>query len=222
MIDLEKAKVLREQGYTYQEIAEKLGCSVDWCKRNLKGVSKNTQEKKAIDKATKIAQSNEGITNGEIRQLVQIVYPYEEAKEYATTEAKAMARFKAAINKAENTLIRPYWMKPQEAHYSLKLILAAVDNINQSMTTEVDYIRKQLDQDQSYDMSIRYAIIKLLLGSGLVPEGAENHCNTLSEIALRLEEKNNCVEDHYTKIHHINTCVKKCAPKNLVRKSVLV
>ena len=214
MIDIDKAKELREQGYSYPKIAEELNCSVDWCKKNLASVSKNTQEKKAITQAIELAQSDSGITNGQIRQLVQTVYPYEASKEYEQIESKAMARFKAAINRSPNTVVRPYWMHPQNAQYSFSLVLSAVDAIMQNMTDEVNYISKQLDYNQSYDMSIRYAIIKLLLGSGLMPEGVENHCNTLSSIVDKLESKNIVGESaDCTDMHRIYTCTEKCAPK---------
>lgn len=215
MIDIKKATELREQGWSYPQIAQELDCSVDWCKRNLASVSKNKNEKKVIEEAIKIAQSPDGITNRQIRHLVQTIYPYEATKEYEQIESKAMARFKAAINRTPNTVVRPYWMHPQNAQYSFNLVLSAVDAITHNMNDEVNYIRKQLDYGANVDPSIRFAIIKLLLGSGLVPEGAENHCNTLADIVNRLEDKNVIVgeEAERTDSHCINTCTEKCAPK---------
>ena len=40
MIDKIKASELRGQGLSYKDIALSLGCSVDWCKRNLRGTQK--------------------------------------------------------------------------------------------------------------------------------------------------------------------------------------
>ena len=39
-IDKQQAIILREQGKSYQEIAQQLGCSIPWCKANLKHVPK--------------------------------------------------------------------------------------------------------------------------------------------------------------------------------------
>lgn len=39
MVDKERAISLRESGMSYKEIAELCGCSVSWCKLNLKDVS---------------------------------------------------------------------------------------------------------------------------------------------------------------------------------------
>jgi cyanate lyase len=37
MIDKELANKLRKQGLTYKQVADTVGCSVEWCKKNLKG-----------------------------------------------------------------------------------------------------------------------------------------------------------------------------------------
>lgn len=39
MVDKQKAITLRKQGFSYAEIAEQCGCSVSWCKVNLKNVA---------------------------------------------------------------------------------------------------------------------------------------------------------------------------------------
>ena len=53
MVDKSKAAKLREQGYTYAQIADQLDCSEAWCRKNLVSVDKGimTQE---IDVNTKI------------------------------------------------------------------------------------------------------------------------------------------------------------------------
>lgn len=38
MIDKELAVKLRKQGLTYKQVADTVGCSVEWCKKNLVGV----------------------------------------------------------------------------------------------------------------------------------------------------------------------------------------
>lgn len=38
MIDKELAMKLRKQGLTYKQVADTVGCSVEWCKKNLVGV----------------------------------------------------------------------------------------------------------------------------------------------------------------------------------------
>lgn len=209
LIDKARAIWLKECGNTNKQIAEELGCSVDWCKRNLVGVQKNKPEKSAIQQAIKLAQSQDGITNVEIINLIRSVYPKQEGKEYEVMESKAIARFKDAINKADNTIIRPYWIQPDNAKLSFDLVLAAVDNMSERMNDEIDWIRKKLDLSAKVDPSLRFAIIKMLMGSTLAREGIENHCNYLADIVTRLEDRNN----KYTLSATIDTYVEKCAPK---------
>lgn len=210
MVDKVLATRLREEGLSYADIAKEVECSIDWCKQNLKGVSKNSIEKKAIAEAISLAQTKDGITNGEIKFAVRSVYPFENNKEYETMEKKAIARFKDAINKSENTVIRPYWMQPENAQISFNMVLAAVDNIGMHMTDEVDHIRKTLNFNQSYDNSLRYAIIKMLMSSTLCAEGIENHCDYLSNVANKLEAKNT---DDYTLSTPIYYSPSKCTLK---------
>ena len=206
----EHATLLREQGLSYAEVAQQTGYSVDWCKKNLKDVQKNRHEKVVIEQAIKKAQSTDGISNGEITYLVRSIYPLDlNNKEYATMVEKAKARFKAAINKSPNTVIRPYWMQPENAQLSLNAVLSAVDNISQRMTDIVFDIRQSFGLDLSYDNSLRYAIIKMLQGSTLAREGMENHCNLLSEIANELDRRNR--PDSCTFSAPLNTCLQKCA-----------
>lgn len=45
MIDKVEAVKLREQGHTYKEIADLLGCSEIWCKKMLKDVKRGVDSK---------------------------------------------------------------------------------------------------------------------------------------------------------------------------------
>lgn len=205
----QQAAELRAAGQTYQQIAESTGYSVDWCKKNLKDVEKNKDEKEAIKQAVKIAQSVTGITVAEIKYLVRSIYPQDGTKESQDMEDKAIKRFKAAIKKQPNTLIRPYWMQPEDARISFNMLMSSVDNVMISLSEQVYYFRRELNLDATYDLSIRYAIIKLLYGSGLTPEGVETHCDRLNDIVLMLEERNS---DGMHFLHSINTYTQKCAP----------
>lgn len=61
MVDKNKAVELRNLGHNYQEISDKVGCSVDWCKRNLKGVTKGASLKEVIKlHEVYVAYSKEG------------------------------------------------------------------------------------------------------------------------------------------------------------------
>lgn len=62
MVNYELAVQLRKQGMKYQEIANHLGCSLDWCKRNLKGIKKYP-----------VIQGNSILSEKETKILSQII-----------------------------------------------------------------------------------------------------------------------------------------------------
>jgi hypothetical protein len=204
---------LRQAGHTYKEIAQQTGYSVDWCKHNLKEVQKNKDEKDVIKDCIKLAQSQTGITSGQIKRAVQLVYPYQEGKEYAQLEEKAIRRFRTAINKAPNTVIRPYWMQPQLAKFSLDTVLSAIDCTMQHMNDTVDHVRKQLNLDQSYDKSVRHAIISMLYCGGASTDVVVATCERWSESAIQLEKVNPSHSggpNPYTSDAPIEYCSQKC------------
>ena len=49
MVDKKRAVELREDGLTYEKIAEELGCSTVWCKVNLKGVKQRDIQQEIRD-----------------------------------------------------------------------------------------------------------------------------------------------------------------------------
>ena len=58
MIDKQKAIALKEQGLTNKEVAQELGCSEDWCKRNLKGINDVCQNYTGCQVTFKIKQTS--------------------------------------------------------------------------------------------------------------------------------------------------------------------
>ena len=60
----EKAVRLRQQGLTYPEISSSLNgaVSVDWCKRNLKGVLKSEQDDECLNELIRLATRPEGVS----------------------------------------------------------------------------------------------------------------------------------------------------------------
>ena len=211
----QQAIELRKAGQTYKEIAQTTGYSVDWCKKNLAKVDKNSAEKHAIKQAIKLAQSNDGITGWEIEKLVRSVYPQEGQTDRAYIDLihKAKTRFKAAINKEDGTVIRPYWMVPENGHTSLHLMLECVNSVQDSMDSCVTYMRQQLDLNDSHTRSIRFAVIKLLLDSSLAPEGVETCCERLSQIAYKLDNPDDRVYLAPALMHTVEDYTEKCAPK---------
>lgn len=108
---------LREKGHTYKEISSLLdgGVSVDWCKRNLKGVKIPEVEDKALVAVIELATRPEGVSvyeaNGVIMKL--------------SDKKKTAAQMKYIRDKAKaqnpNCLFRQEWMsttKPMDSYKS--------------------------------------------------------------------------------------------------------
>lgn len=68
----QKAIELREQGLTYPEIVEALGgeVSLDWCKRNLKGIKKDNNDVEIVRRLKEKALTEEGCSTQEAKIIV--------------------------------------------------------------------------------------------------------------------------------------------------------
>lgn len=189
MIDKEKAIELRQAGLSYSEIATEVGCSEVWCKKYLKDVVKNSAEKEAISRCVELAKTASGITYGEIsKEIISIgINPYPDKAVFD----RAMKRFKSGINKVPGTLIRPYWMQPEESKQILQDVLLEINCLDERMWESVCNIRNKYGLDDSYNASLYRVITDLLyckhkgididLGSKL---------QHLGRIALELHERN--------------------------------
>lgn len=67
----EQAVALRKQGLTYAQISSSLdgALSVDWCKRNLKGVKATDKYTRLYEQALTLSKRQEGVTDKELASL---------------------------------------------------------------------------------------------------------------------------------------------------------
>jgi hypothetical protein len=133
MVNRKLAVQMREQGYGYATISQELGCSLDWCKKNLKDAHKpSKQEQNCLLQAVETSQSNSGITEEEIKGLVLefVVDP-----DGLLFDA-AMIRFKDKILSTKNSLIRPVWMKDTNSKQTLRDVLKCVEMIKKVLIGE--------------------------------------------------------------------------------------
>lgn len=68
-IDRLKAQELRELGLRYDEISKELGCSVAWCKLNLKNVNKNEDQDLIILKLIEVCKRKGYLTLAEVEDM---------------------------------------------------------------------------------------------------------------------------------------------------------
>lgn len=194
-INLEQATILRKQGLSYPAIAKELNCSLDWCKRNLSDVQKNVKENDTMKVLVAKAKSSRGITSGEIaRKAAEItpINPDWTAKEKSQNEAKVMQRLRTKVKTYDDTIVRPYWMKPEDAHKSLQLVLQAVNLIDERVYEQVQDMIKELDLDDSYIDSFTRAITQMSYGGNLLQHvNVRQLTESYAKTAEELEKKNN-------------------------------
>ena len=199
MVDKIKALKLREDGKTYKEIADELDCSVDWCKRNLQGHCKHTKEKPSVEKLTKRAKLKHGITSGEIKMEVRKLYPNDFSKEDKENEIKHINRFKVKVRKDKDSIIRPYWLVPENAQDIFHLLLRKLQERDEQLQEDIDEIRQEFGLDTTYSDSLGYALVTMSAkGSSIIKRPVAVEIDRLANIVEVLEDRNKHTETKKT------------------------
>lgn len=202
MVDKIKALKLREEGKTYKEIAEELDCSIDWCKRNLQGHCKHTKEKPVIEKLTKRAKLKHGITSGEIKMEVRKLYPNDFSKEDKENELKHINRFKAKVKKDKDSIIRPYWLAPENAQDIFHTVLKKLQERDDRLQEDIDEIRQEFNLDASYTDSLAYALITMSAkGSIIIKRPVALEIDRIANIVEVLEKRNSATESKKPRVN---------------------
>lgn len=145
---------LREKGHTYKQISEALNgvLSVDQCKRFLKGVVVNSDDKKCLEELIVLASRPQGITN---YQATGIVYKFfEEA-----TQGKVKYMKEKAKKQNPNCLFHAGWIDPSKAVDSHKSLCALVLHISDEVDSLVeDYLVRYPGADK---WAVKNEILKL-------------------------------------------------------------
>ena len=199
-VDKNKATTLKEQGKTYVEIAAELGCSVDWCKRNLKEVVKNKEGKEMLEKYILQSKSKQAITSGQIKKMLLEDF----ASEIETMSEKEVEDFlkaktialKRKITEAGG-IVRPQWMHPEYSRQSFRRVLDLVDEFDSrlyEMLEEMKHDMKAITGDDIPHLELSVlSTLKMLSQLGVSQLGASkivNICDNLVSVADRLHDIN--------------------------------
>lgn len=153
----EQAIELRKQGRTYQQISDQLGVSVDWCKRQLKGVKKEKDliTEACLDELILKATRPEGVT---VYEANAIIFKHHKDNQLSKDQIKDMRR--KASNKNKDCLFRPPWVDALAPTQSYKSMLAYITH----MLDELDNIvRWYCEEHPTVNSgSVRYEILKHL------------------------------------------------------------
>lgn len=187
-IDKEKAIELRQSGLSYPEISKTMGCSVDWCKHNLKGIGEQSKDKPIIQEIRRLGRLETGVTSGEIKDLVKQAYPdlYGDELQAKITEIK-----KASRRGNKDVIIRPYWMVAECPHECITTIMDMAQEVYYTMHYLGTKYRKLYDLPESYQKSIVYALSMLSAGENnkLMPQGLLEYGAYLEGVADTLSER---------------------------------
>jgi hypothetical protein len=189
-IDIDKAKLLRSEGKTLQEVADTMGCSLAWCKANLKGTKQANKDLALIEQVRHMGRSVQGVTTGEIKMLTTGHYPNMIGEEL---ETKTEAIRKAARRNNPDVVIRPYWMLPDCPRECTLAMIEAADEVWRFKEYLADKYRKDFDLDETYARTIVHALTMLSAGENnkLMPQGLLAYGAHLERIQEQLDSRNN-------------------------------
>lgn len=192
MIDKQSAQKMREAGHTYKHIAQTIGCSEAWCKQNLSHVVKNTKEQDILAQTVLIAQSKDGITNQQIRNVIRSFYPTTFSKEDKLLEDKVFNKIKSKLRKEPNCLVRPYWMQPHKANESFIALMQSTKLVSDRIEEEVVYFLDLFNLDNSYANSVRWAIVSLTYAGSKFGTGtdAQSTIDNFERLVYELQNRN--------------------------------
>lgn len=153
----EQATLLRQQGLTYPQISSALNgaVSVDWLKRNLKGVVKGQAEDKCITELIQLATRPEGVSVYEANGLIM---SHNKNKQLSMDQMRYI-RNKAKV-KDKNCLFRPDWVSTVHPNDSYQSFCAYVIHMQDQIDRLVElYCETYPDTTPA---SVKYELLEYL------------------------------------------------------------
>jgi hypothetical protein len=151
----EQAAILRAEGNTYPKIVELLDgqVSLDWCKRNLKNVQKETKKETLDRKARELAIRREGVSD---RELVNLAFEV-----LGTVEKGDITKLKRRIKRRgkqdKTMLVRPSWLSTQNP-------VGSLHTMNTLAHTLYEYTQEMVDDYMSaYPEANRFKVLQELV-----------------------------------------------------------
>lgn len=181
----EKAIALRKVGLTYAQISSALNgaVSVDWCKRNLKGIASTARERikpECIDEIVKLGVRPQGVLLYEANAIINKHYP--EANDYK----KRYIREKAKAQD-KDCIIHLGWidhMKPNQSHKAINAL--AIHLIDEVDSLVDDYMSRYPNANK---WSVRYEVLKLAFDRAISQESLASRIYTNELLAEMMEDR---------------------------------
>jgi len=188
-VDKQKAIDLRLAGKTHKEIAQTIGCSVAWCKANLKGMKAPNNDAPVVGEIVRRGLSQTGITNGEIYQLAKQHY----SLSHKQLDLKVGQLKRLALKQNKDVVIRPYWLVPSLPQDSVNTMMDSAQAIYERINLASLEFRDKYCLDETHHKSVFYSMCALASGesSPLMPQGILSYGDYLTSIIDRLEDRKN-------------------------------
>lgn len=188
-VDKVRAEELRNAGMSYDEISQELGCSVAWCKKNLKGVKKDKVRGDIIETIRLKGRSASGITRGEINVLINAAF-VGMSKDDKKLEYEKLTD--AARRNRKDVIIRPYWMIPTNPRGCTNTMMDMAQELYETMHVLAKKYRHFHNLDESYQNSIAYGLHMLTSGeyNSMMPQGLNKKGTQMDVMCSLLEERN--------------------------------
>lgn len=170
---------LRKQGWSYKDIAHKMGISVDWCKRNLKEVKKGITSP-VVHELIQAATRPEGCTHYEATGIVYKHYGEEEVSYEKVRQYK-----RAACTAVPSCVFRPSWMSPSDPQGCTQALMQEVSNLWDRVTESTLHLCEQYPDADFADM--QRELLHML--SGTAVEGIYTRCENHQEKATALSNR---------------------------------
>lgn len=199
MIDKGLAVRLKEQGLTNKEVAQELGCSEDWCKRNLKGIKKKDINPEDFEYLKEKGKGKSCVTIGEIYTRL---LPIPEEQDQKKAKKLALRRTKDKLKEDKEVIIRQAWIHPERARFSYNNMITYINDLNDRLD---EYVRMHLVDcgftkeemtDSLYNSTLYFMVKNSLFGSvsNSYQQGVFNAVDiSVDKIEERIEQLENIV-----------------------------
>lgn len=182
-----KAKELRKQGLTFDQISQELDVSKWWCKQNLKGIE--TDKAAKIKHLTERSKSKAGVSRGEIFKELELM-------ELSEQEAhkKLSSSIKTIRSKGKDCIVRPNWMMPEFSQYITHKVMDASVMLEERCYEEALELRATLMESCVTDEQKKQVPSVLMLKQAMLSicmVGASTRPATMTRLNNWLESLNN-------------------------------
>ena len=195
MINKEEALNLRLEGKTYQQISEILGCSLDWCKRNLKGTKRKDISEEDYNNLINKGRSFDCVTKGEIISKVN-VSPSDSYKEYNKEAVRTANRVRRKLAKEGDVIVRQAWIHPARAKFSYDNMIVYINMLNDTLD---EYVRSHLyevgfDNEDNYNATLAFMVMNSQFGQRIQKNYSTAIFDSIHNTVEIIEERNGSEE----------------------------